>query len=82
MIRDRLLLAWIALCALSVAGAVLTRVPEHLVVQLAILALALAKSRLILHHYLGLAEAPRWRRGFDMLTLGFVTLIAILALLG
>jgi len=82
MTRDPLLRAWIGLCALSMIGAFTTLFPGNLAVLLTILALALLKSRAILHHYLGLAAAPRWRCSFDSLTFGFITLIAVLAILG
>lgn len=50
----------------------------------AILALAWAKARLILTRYLGLAEAPFWRRGFEIVlglyALGMLGLYLIPAL--
>jgi hypothetical protein len=37
------------------------------------------KARLILHHYLGLAGAPSWRRGFDMAVAAVCLLLGALA---
>lgn len=80
MTRDPLLLAWAALVALSLAGAGLSLVPAGPMVSLPALALAFFKGRLILHRYLGLARAPRWRRGFDLVLAGFCLLLAGLAI--
>lgn len=80
-----LLRAWIWLMALSlgataVAGALARgAVAGHgtTVAGAVILALAWAKARLILDRYLGLAEAPFWRRGMAL-----VLAIYCLGLLG
>ncbi|MDP2087264.1 MAG: hypothetical protein Q8K20_18875 [Gemmobacter sp.] len=80
MRRDPLLRAWATLCTLSVGGAVLTGMPGQAVVSVAILGVALIKTRLILHHYLGLAAAPRWRRGFDLAATGLCLLLAALGI--
>jgi len=82
MTRDPLIRAWALLIVLSLAGVGVTVLPDHKALAVVVLALSLAKARLILHRYLGLAVAPRWRRGFDSLILGFVALIAVLALIG
>ncbi len=81
MTRDPLMRAWFWLGALSLAGALITRAPDVTGLAVVILGLAFAKARLILHHYLGLAGAPSWRRGFDMVVAGFCLLLAALALL-
>jgi hypothetical protein len=81
MTRDPLLLAWAGLVTLSLAGAGLSLVPAGPVLSLMALSLALLKGRIILHRYLGLAHAPRWRRGFDMVLAGFCAGLAGLALL-
>jgi hypothetical protein len=73
MTRDPLLLAWAGLVTLSLAGAGLSLVPAGPVLSL--------MGRIILHRYLGLAHAPRWRRGFDMVLAGFCAGLAGLALL-
>lgn len=81
MRRDPLIRAWVFLSALSMAGAGVTLLPDHAALELVVLGLALFKARLILHHYLGLAQAPRWRQGFDLATLGLCLIYAALALL-
>ncbi|MDD9717943.1 cytochrome C oxidase subunit IV family protein [Dinoroseobacter sp. PD6] len=59
--------AWGALLALTVLGTVLSQDavswlrPQY--AGLAILAVAIAKARIILLDYLGLRGAPSWRRG-------------------
>jgi hypothetical protein len=80
MTRDRLTRAWLGLVALSVAGGLLAHGPDHAAVAVAILTVGFLKSRLILHHYLGLARAPAWRRGFDTTLAGFCLALAALAL--
>jgi hypothetical protein len=81
MIRDPLFRAWSFLILLSFAGAGLAFAPDHQALALAVLGLSLFKARLILHHYLGLAAAPRWRQGFDLATAALCFGLAILALL-
>jgi hypothetical protein len=80
MTRDPLIRAWGLLVGLSVAGALITRAPDVTGSAALILAMAFVKARLILHHYLGLAGAPSWRRGFDMVVAGVCVLLAALAL--
>ena len=76
--KDPLVRTWLLLAALSAAGTALTFVPPagaaRWITGLVFLALALAKSRLILLSYLGLASAPAWRGGI----LGSVTLSVLL----
>ncbi len=60
--------AWGRLVALSLASTMLSR-PEIWAIWPAcagvlVLLLAWLKARIILAHYLGLAEAPSWRGGF------------------
>lgn len=81
MTHDPLIRAWGLLVALSMAGALITRAPDVTGLAVVILALSFVKARLILHHYLGLANAPSWRRGFDMVVAGVCVLLAALALL-
>ncbi len=74
--------AWLALLALSVASALLTLLPvPPALLGGGILALALAKSRIILARYLDLAASPAWLRGFTMVLTGFALLIFALYLI-
>ena len=50
------------------------------VVGLLVLIFATFKARLILDRYLGLSEAPIWRRGFAAAIVGFMLLLAALHL--
>ena len=77
---DKLIRAWVWLLALSIGstGAAFA-VSTHSGVTVAgclILALSWAKARIILADYLGLANAPFWRRGFN-LVLTLFTLTAM-----
>lgn len=67
---DPLSRAWITLITLSgLAATVSFAVDSGLDRRIAgavILLLALMKARVILSRYLGLSEAPSWRRGFNM----------------
>jgi len=73
-LRDPLLRAWAALMLLSLGSTVIARLvgtgglgrASGLVAGAAILALAWAKARVILARYLGLAQAPSWRPGFEI----------------
>ena len=77
---DPLTRAWIALVALGLATTAIAALgPEAgapIWLGALILAIALLKMRLILTRYLGLADAPFWRRGFDF-TLGLFTLLLL-----
>lgn len=72
--RDPLLRAWGWLIGLSFLSTVLSvavargAITGGLVTLggAVILTLAWAKSRIILEQYLGLAQAPFWRRGFEI----------------
>lgn len=74
MNSDALSKAWIWLMALSGGSALVAMLVgqgmDRRLAGAAILFLALLKSRTILSRYLGLAEAPSWKRGFNMV-LGF-----------
>lgn len=63
-----LVIAWGWLAGLSLLAALIAQAPgfglPRTVAGVAILALALAKARVILARYLGLAQAPSWLRGF------------------
>jgi len=65
-----LLRAWLILIGLSVASALvahgLSGVVDRRLVGALILLLAFVKSRVILTWYLGLSQAPSWRRGFQV----------------
>lgn len=79
MTRDPLIRAWGLLVGLSAAGAAITHLPDFTGGAVLILAMAVIKARLILHHYLGLAGAPSWRRGFDMAVAAVCLLLGALA---
>lgn len=83
MTRDPVVRAWIGLVAMSGAGALVAH-PALSGALLSALTLGLVflKARLILRHYLGLAGAPSWARGFDLVTGAFCLLILGLALAG
>ncbi|EPX81477.1 cytochrome C oxidase subunit IV family protein [Litoreibacter arenae] len=79
---DTLTRAWIALIVFSAlsmvaAGLVNNGFDQRLTGSL-VLALALLKARVILSRYLGLADAPSWRRGFNLaLTLFCLILLGL-----
>jgi hypothetical protein len=79
MLSDPLNKAWFALVALSGASAVVAELAigglDRRVVGAVILLLALMKARMILSRYLGLAEAPSWRRGFNLVLTLFCLLL-------
>ncbi|MCP9481407.1 cytochrome C oxidase subunit IV family protein [Shimia sp. CNT1-13L.2] len=79
MLRDPLNKAWFALVALSGASAVVAELAigglDRRVVGAVVLLLALMKARVILSRYLGLAEAPSWRRGFNLVLTLFCLLL-------
>lgn len=79
MLSDPLNKAWFALVALSGASAVVAELAigglDRRVVGAMILLLALMKARVILSRYLGLAEAPSWRRGFNLVLTLFCLLL-------
>lgn len=79
MLSDPLNKAWFALVALSGASAVVAELAigglDRRVVGAVILLLALMKARVILSRYLGLAEAPSWRRGFNLVLTLFCLLL-------
>lgn len=81
---DPLTRAWLALIALGLATTALAaRIGETGSTPwlgALILAIALLKMRLILTRYLGLAEAPFWRRGFTATLAAFVLLLLALYL--
>ncbi len=79
--------AWVGLIALSCGSAIVASSSgSGLSTGLAgvlIVLLALMKARLILAHYLGLSEAPTWRRGFNLsLTLFCLCLLGLYFLPG
>lgn len=69
MTRKSLYIAWGALIGLSTGSTLLTAdtiwAQWPAVTGIAVLLLAWQKARIILTRYLGLADAPTWRRGFD-----------------
>jgi len=66
--------AWIALLALSAITTTLA------VVQPALTVLAWLKARVILARYLGLAAAPDWLRGFNLVLALYAILLLALTL--
>ena len=85
MLRDRLWRSWIWLLGLSLAStATALSVTAGIAGPLAgvvILFLAYMKSRLILSRYLGLAEAPTWHRGFNLVIAIYMLLLLALYLI-
>ena len=79
MLSDPLNKAWFALVALSGASAVVAELAigglDRRVVGAVVLLLALMKARVILSRYLGLAEAPSWQRGFNLVLTLFCLLL-------
>jgi len=77
--------AWLTLLAFAAATSGLAAVvgppPVPWLVALAVLALAWLKARVILVHYLGLAAAPTWRRGFEVVLALYLLLLFALFLL-
>lgn len=72
--------AWAALIALSAASTALAASgATGDAFTLAVLALAGFKARVILKYYLGLAAAPNWQRGFDLVLTLILALFAALA---
>ncbi|MFP7570543.1 hypothetical protein [Marivita sp. S2033] len=69
MTRKSLYTAWAVLIVLSLASTLLSHTAVWslwpLGAGIAVLALAWLKARIILAQYLGLAEVPSWRRGFE-----------------
>ena len=67
---DTLTIAWIVLIVLSALSAVTAALVnsgfDKRVTGAVVLFLALMKARIILSRYLGLADAPSWRRGFNL----------------
>ena len=84
MARDRLFRAWLAMIGFSAASTAISlwQWPTALtaLAGVLILGLAWAKARVILLSYLGLAEAPFWRRGFSLCLLLYVGLLLALYL--
>ncbi|WP_299421523.1 cytochrome C oxidase subunit IV family protein [uncultured Shimia sp.] len=72
--------AWLLLIALSFATTVFAGVlPEAgPVFVTSVLFLAGLKSRIILSDYLGLRDAPTFKRGFTMILIGFLGLALLL----
>jgi len=79
LLRDPLLRAWLALVALS-GLATLLSLSSRRVAGAAILLIALAKARLILSRYLGLAQVLPWLNAFSGLCLLLGTLLLALYL--
>lgn len=73
-LHNPLLRAWAALMILSLGSTVVAALVSggglgrtaSLAAGATILALAWAKARVILARYLGLARAPSWRQGFEI----------------
>ncbi len=84
MISNPIFRAWMWLVVLSGGSTVVTlTISQGLDRRIAaalILVLALSKSRVILAQYLGLSQAPSWRRGFNVV-LGIYFLMLLLLFL-
>ena len=80
MISNTLIRAWVWLLVLSIgstgAAIAITTGNGVTLAGCLILGLAWAKARIILADYLGLAQAPFWRRGFN-LVLDLFILVAL-----
>lgn len=83
---DALTKSWIWLIALSGGSAIVAMFVEHgmdrRIAGAVILALAMQKSRTILSGYLGLSQAPTWRRGFNMVLTFYCCVLLGLYLVG
>lgn len=79
MTRRSLYIAWAWLIALSLGstGLSVSGVWEQwpVLAGVAVMVLAWQKARIILARYLGLHQAPRWRRGFDVGLTGLCVLM-------
>ena len=86
MTFDTLTRAWIWLIALSGGSALVALMVERgmdrRIAGSLILILALFKSRTILSRYLGLIDAPSWRRGFNLVLSFYCVLLLGLYLVG
>lgn len=86
MTKDPLTKAWIWLVVLSAGSAVVAILVsmgvDRRIAGAMILTLALLKSRTILSQYLGLCNAPFWRRGMNIALAVFCGLIFVLYLVG
>lgn len=71
--------AWIGLMLLSGGSAVIAEALgfglDRRLAGVLIVVLALMKAWLILVHYMGLSEAPTWRRGFNLSLTSFCLLL-------
>ena len=85
MIRDILWRSWAWLLALSLASTAAALAVESggssRLAGAVILLLAYLKARLILANYLGLAGAPSWLRGFNLVIGLFMALLLALYLI-
>lgn len=79
LLRDPLLRAWLALVVLSGLATVLSLHPGR-AAGVAIVATAMAKARLILSRYLGLAQVRTWLNAFSGLCLLLGALLLVLYL--
>ena len=71
--------AWLLLVALSLGSTLIALAGQAgLAAALAILVLAWAKAQIILRHYLGLAAAPSWGRGFALALALYMLLAMVL----
>jgi hypothetical protein len=83
---DRAWLVLLALCAgstgLALAVGAAPAGPMIPALGVAILGLAWAKARIVLALYLGLAAAPSWLRGFELILALYAALLLALYLAG
>ncbi|MFN5454232.1 cytochrome C oxidase subunit IV family protein [Bradyrhizobium sp.] len=80
MVRDRLNVAWLQLLALAIATlAAASLLPSRWLIDAVVLALAMAKGRVIVLEFLGLRHAPALWRGLLTTWLAGLTMLAGLA---
>lgn len=72
--------AWMLLIVLSAGSTLASLAPQGVALVGAVMVLAAVKADLIVNHYLGLAQAPAFARGFRLVLTVFVLLLAGLAL--
>lgn len=82
---DTLARAWLALIGLSGLSVLVAKAIgagyDVRITGAIVLLLALMKARIILSRYLGLADAPSWRRGFNLVLTLFMLVVLGLYLL-
>lgn len=81
----RLVLAWIAMAALTLAaiplGRALSQRPLAPALVIALMVATFLKARILLAHYLELRHARPWNRGLSAAVFGLLAILAALAIL-